>query len=74
MNNTRQLAERITERVDNIPSGFRNVDKEALLADIRDLYDQAMELETVQYSASPEPKEKPTQPVAAQPKKVEEKV
>ena len=50
MNSTRQLASRILERLDSIPSGFRNLDKDALLSDIRDLYDQAMELETIQPS------------------------
>lgn len=60
MNNTRQLASRIVERLDEIPNGFRNVDKDQLLNDIRDLYDQALELDTVQYvqpqAAGPEPK------------------
>lgn len=60
MNNTRQLASRIVERLDEIPNGFRNLDKDQLLNDIRDLYDQALELETVQYvqpqATAPEPK------------------
>lgn len=67
MNSTRQLASRIVERLDSIPTGFRNVDKDALLSDIRDLYDQAMELETVQLSAVQEVAPLAEKPVVIEP-------
>lgn len=67
MNNTRQLASRIVERLDEIPNGFRNVDKDQLLSDIRDLYDQALELETVQYVQPTENASEPAKTVEEKP-------
>lgn len=45
MNTTRQLSERITDAIENIPNGFRAIDKDRLLDDIRDLYDAVVDLE-----------------------------
>ena len=45
MNTARQLSERITERIENIPDDFRAIDKDALLNDIRNLYDTILDLE-----------------------------
>ena len=54
MNNTRRLSERITERIENIPNGFRAIDKDALLSDIRDLYDAVQDLEPSAERSSPQ--------------------
>lgn len=74
MNTTRQLSERITERIEDIPNGFRAIDKDALLSDIRDLYDAVQNLEPsgenslpqqVEGEAAPEPSPAPEpEPVA----------
>ena len=45
MNTTKQLSEQISERVEDIPNGFRAIDKDALLNDIRNLYDAVLDLE-----------------------------
>ena len=45
MNTTRQLSERITDAIENIPNGFRAIDKDRLLDDIRNLYDAVVDLE-----------------------------
>ncbi|MFT4526766.1 MAG: hypothetical protein ACI85F_002946 [Bacteroidia bacterium] len=45
MNTTRQLSERITDAIENIPNGFRAIDRDRLLNDIRDLYDAVLDME-----------------------------
>lgn len=62
MNTTRQLSERITERIENIPNGFRAIDKDALLSDIRDLYDAVLDLEPSTEITSPQQVEAVTEP------------
>ncbi len=45
MNSTTPLIKRISETIENIPNGFRAIDKDQLLSDIRDLYDVVNDLE-----------------------------
>ena len=56
MNTTRQLSERITDAIKNIPNGFRTIDRDRLLNDIRNLYDAVSHLEPNEETITPTPR------------------
>ena len=67
MNTTRQLSERITDAIENIPNGFRSIDRDRLLNDVRDLYDAVLAMEPTEYTSTENPEIKATipEPVAS---------
>jgi hypothetical protein len=67
MNSTTQLTKRISDSIENIPNGFRAIDKDRLLEDIRTLYDSVLDLEP---SAQDIPKRLVEEPIVKEPKVV----
>lgn len=62
MNTTRQLSERITDAIENIPNGFRSIDRDRLLNDIRELYDAVLDTEPSEYVVAESPEVEATDP------------